>query len=90
MASYDEDAKLCVDLLLGLRTCTGKVGATGMCLGGHLAFRCALDPRVSSAICYFATGKLYSLCKEFLRVSEEFGLIWFYKILQISIVLHWG
>jgi carboxymethylenebutenolidase len=26
-----------------------------MCLGGHLAFRCALDPRVSSAICYFAT-----------------------------------
>lgn len=27
----------------------------GMCLGGHLAYRCALDPRVVSAICYFAT-----------------------------------
>jgi carboxymethylenebutenolidase len=27
----------------------------GMCLGGHLAYRCALDPRISSAICYFAT-----------------------------------
>lgn len=26
-----------------------------MCLGGHLAFRCAFDPRVSAAICYFAT-----------------------------------
>lgn len=26
-----------------------------MCLGGHLAYRCALDPRVSSAVCYFAT-----------------------------------
>jgi carboxymethylenebutenolidase len=26
-----------------------------MCLGGHLAYRCALDPRISSAICYFAT-----------------------------------
>lgn len=26
-----------------------------MCLGGHLAYRCALDPRVISAICYFAT-----------------------------------
>lgn len=26
-----------------------------MCLGGHLAYRCALDPRVVSAICYFAT-----------------------------------
>lgn len=26
-----------------------------MCLGGHLAYRAALDPRISSAICYFAT-----------------------------------
>lgn len=26
-----------------------------MCLGGHLAYRCAFDPRISSAICYFAT-----------------------------------
>ena len=26
-----------------------------MCLGGHLAFRCALDPRVAAAVCYFAT-----------------------------------
>ena len=26
-----------------------------MCLGGHLAFRCALDPRVHAAVCYFAT-----------------------------------
>lgn len=26
-----------------------------MCLGGHLAFRCALDPRVHAAVTYFAT-----------------------------------
>ena len=26
-----------------------------MCLGVHLAYRCALDPRISAAICYFAT-----------------------------------
>ena len=26
-----------------------------MCLGGHLAFRCALDKRVVAAVCYFAT-----------------------------------
>lgn len=26
-----------------------------MCLGGHLAYRCALDKRVSAAVCYFAT-----------------------------------
>ena len=26
-----------------------------MCLGGHLAYRCALDSRVSAAVTYFAT-----------------------------------
>lgn len=26
-----------------------------MCLGGHLAYRCALDKRVKAAVCYFAT-----------------------------------
>jgi len=26
-----------------------------MCLGGHLAYRCALDTRVAAAVCYFAT-----------------------------------
>lgn len=26
-----------------------------MCLGGHLAYRCALDARVMASVCYFAT-----------------------------------
>ena len=26
-----------------------------MCLGGHLAYRCAFDNRVAAAVCYFAT-----------------------------------
>lgn len=53
--SYDEDNSLAVDYLKSLLTCNGKIGATGMCLGGHLAFRAALDPRVSAAVCFFAT-----------------------------------
>jgi len=55
LAAYDEDAELSVSLLLSLDTCNGRIGATGMCLGGHLAYRCALDKRVSAAVCYFAT-----------------------------------
>ncbi|DAA79437.1 carboxymethylenebutenolidase [Trichophyton mentagrophytes] len=55
LAAYDEDARLCVDYLLSLPTCNGRVGATGMCLGGHLAYRCALDSRIQAAVCYFAT-----------------------------------
>ncbi|KAL2863790.1 c-24(28) sterol reductase [Aspergillus lucknowensis] len=55
LAAYDEDAALSVDYLLSLPTCTGRIGATGMCLGGHLAYRCALDSRVCATVCYFAT-----------------------------------
>ncbi|KAJ3507708.1 hypothetical protein NLJ89_g6150 [Agrocybe chaxingu] len=29
--------------------------ATGMCLGGHLAFRAAFDPRVLASVCFFGT-----------------------------------
>ncbi|KAF2010711.1 alpha/beta-hydrolase [Aaosphaeria arxii CBS 175.79] len=55
VSAYDEDATLSIDLLCSLPTCTGRIGTTGMCLGGHLAFRCALDPRILAAVCYFAT-----------------------------------
>lgn len=55
VSAYDEDASLTISTLLALGTCNGRIGATGMCLGGHLAYRCALDKRVSAAVCYFAT-----------------------------------
>ncbi|KZV71316.1 dienelactone hydrolase [Peniophora sp. CONT] len=55
IAAYDEDSTLSVDLLTSLPNCTGRIAATGMCLGGHLAFRAAFDPRVLSAVCFFAT-----------------------------------
>jgi len=55
LAAYDEDAELSVTTLLNLPTCNGRIGATGMCLGGHLAYRCALDPRVAATVCYFPT-----------------------------------
>ncbi|KAM3422013.1 hypothetical protein BST61_g2389 [Cercospora zeina] len=55
VSAYDEDATLAVDILVGLETCNGRIGATGMCLGGHLAFRAAFDKRVRAAVCYFAT-----------------------------------
>jgi len=53
--AYDEDATLSVDLLVSLKNCNGRIAATGMCLGGHLAFRAAFDPRVLASVCFFAT-----------------------------------
>lgn len=53
--AYDEDATLTIDLLTSLPNCNGRIAATGMCLGGHLAFRAAFDARVLSSVCFFAT-----------------------------------
>lgn len=55
VSAYDEDATLSIDLLTNLATCNKRIGATGMCLGGHLAFRAAFDKRVRASVCYFAT-----------------------------------
>ncbi|KAI8852916.1 hypothetical protein BC829DRAFT_424757 [Chytridium lagenaria] len=56
LESYDVDATLTLDFLSSHSNVRGrKLGATGMCLGGHLAFRCAFDPRVSASVCFFAT-----------------------------------
>jgi len=55
VAAYDEDATLTIDLLTSLKNCNGRIAATGMCLGGHLAFRAAFDARVLASVCFFAT-----------------------------------
>lgn len=34
----------------------GKLGAMGFCIGGHLAFRAALQPDVRATVCFYGTG----------------------------------
>ena len=34
----------------------GKLGAGGFCIGGHLAFRAALQPDVRATVCFYGTG----------------------------------
>jgi carboxymethylenebutenolidase len=34
----------------------GQLGAAGFCLGGHLAFRAALQPEVRATVCFYGTG----------------------------------
>jgi carboxymethylenebutenolidase len=35
--------------------CTGKLGVMGICIGGHLSFRAAMNPEVLAAVCFYAT-----------------------------------
>jgi carboxymethylenebutenolidase len=55
VAAYDADARAVIDHLLTEADTNGHVGAIGWCIGGHLAFRAALDPRVEASACFYAT-----------------------------------
>ena len=56
-AEFDADRSAVLDYF-GLQpdVAAGKLGTMGFCIGGHLAFRAALDPRVNAAVCCYPTG----------------------------------
>jgi carboxymethylenebutenolidase len=55
LASYDADARAALDFLAGHDACSGRLGVIGICIGGHLAFRAAMNPEVRAAACFYAT-----------------------------------
>ena len=55
MFEFDADARALVDALIAHPGCNGRVGAVGICLGGHLAFRAALLPEVRATACFYPT-----------------------------------
>lgn len=55
LSSYDADARAVIQYLKSHERCTGKVGAVGICIGGHLAFRAAMNPEVAATTCFYAT-----------------------------------
>jgi carboxymethylenebutenolidase len=55
LSSYDADARAALDALKALPECDGRLGTMGVCLGGHLAFRAALNADVSAAACFYPT-----------------------------------
>ncbi len=55
VAQFDADRTAVLDYL-GSRPDTTALFATGFCIGGHLAFRAAFDPRVEATVCFYPTG----------------------------------
>jgi len=53
--AYDDDARAVLTYLTSREDCTGRLGVMGICMGGHLAFRAAMNPNVSGTICFYAT-----------------------------------
>eukprot|EP01134_Creolimax_fragrantissima_P003996 CFRG3996T1 len=53
--AFDMDAAATISYLKTHSKCNGRMGAIGMCLGGHLALRCAFEKEVIACVCFFAT-----------------------------------
>jgi carboxymethylenebutenolidase len=57
VAEFDVDCRLALDWLKSHpRASADRLGAMGFCIGGHLAFRAALQPDVRSTVCFYPTG----------------------------------
>jgi carboxymethylenebutenolidase len=54
-SQFDEDRGAVLDYLQQ-RADTTTLLAAGFCIGGHLAFRAAFDPRVAATVCFYPTG----------------------------------
>ncbi len=55
LAAYDDDARSLLKHMAGMEQCDGRLGTVGICLGGHLAFRAAMNEAVRAAVCFYAT-----------------------------------
>jgi carboxymethylenebutenolidase len=57
VADFDADCRTALDYLASHSSVApGKIGAAGFCIGGHLAFRAALQPDVKATVCFYGTG----------------------------------
>jgi carboxymethylenebutenolidase len=57
VAEFDADCRAVLDYLKSHpRVDDARLGAAGFCIGGHLAFRAALQPDVRATVCFYGTG----------------------------------
>jgi len=57
VSDFDRSCRAGLDWLAAHpKASSGKLGAMGFCIGGHLAFRAALQPDVRATVCFYGTG----------------------------------
>ena len=85
LSTFDEDARVVLDALQSDPRCNGRLGTVGFCIGGHLAFRAALDPRILAACCFYPTdlhsgtlgqGKNADTLRRAGEMRGELAMIW--------------
>jgi carboxymethylenebutenolidase len=54
VAQFDEDCRAVIAHLQQMPNVNAaQLGATGFCIGGHLAFRAAFNPAIKAAVCFY-------------------------------------
>ncbi len=86
VAAFDSDAMALIDSVMSRPDYRWKgVGTIGFCLGGHLAFRAALDSRVQVSSCWYPTdihtatlgkGQCDDTLSRSSEITAELLLIW--------------
>jgi carboxymethylenebutenolidase len=85
IAAFDADARAVINFLKASPECSGKLAAVGICLGGHLAFRAAMNPEILSTLCFYATdihqgslghGKCDNSLARIPEIRGELTMIW--------------
>ena len=55
LEDHDSDTQAMVEFSQSYPYCSGTIGVMGVCIGGHLAYRAALNSNILSACCLYAT-----------------------------------
>lgn len=55
LSSFDAAVRAVLDALKRHPACGGRLGVVGFCIGGHLAFRAALNSEILAACCFYPT-----------------------------------
>jgi carboxymethylenebutenolidase len=86
LEAHDSDTQAMMDYFSKQDYCTGQFGSMGVCLGGHLAYRAALNPEIKSAFCLYATD-IHSNTIPCQEGNDSFSRT---KDIQGEIVCVWG
>lgn len=55
ISTFDNDAKVVIRALQDHPRCNGRLGAFGVCIGGHLSFRAGFNEEILATACFYPT-----------------------------------
>jgi len=86
IAAYDSDARSVIDFLSNFQHCNGHLGSIGICIGGHLSFRCAMNPQIKAGVCFYATD----IHKRSLGIGQNDNTLDRIPELKAEMLMIWG